>query len=82
MEPGSSPTNPKLVSDSGPSFTLRSMANGKAWSCTPSGQQNGTFAGSCQAADDAAAATPATEFTFDTKLNLLEISQHWECSGS
>ncbi|KAK4119468.1 hypothetical protein N657DRAFT_581657 [Parathielavia appendiculata] len=80
MEPGSSPTNPKIVSDSGPSFTLRSLALGGELSCATSGQQNGTFVGACRFAD--AAARTTGEFSFDPKLNMLVISQQWRCDDS
>jgi hypothetical protein len=82
MQPGSSPTDPKLTSDTGPSFTLRSMASGNLFSCANSGKQNGTFEGDCQSQSASAMATPETKFTFDPKLNILEISQHWKCSDS
>ncbi len=78
MEPGSSPSDPKLASDTGPSFTLRSVASGSLFSCTNSGKQNGTFDGACQSS----ATAPATKFSFDPKLNILKISEHWQCSDS
>jgi hypothetical protein len=79
-EPGSSPTDPKIVSDSGPSFTLKSLAIGSELSCATFGQQNGTFVGDCKSAD--APASTTGDFTFDPKLNILEISQTWKCDDS
>ncbi|KAK3303752.1 uncharacterized protein B0T15DRAFT_577029 [Chaetomium strumarium] len=79
MEPGSSPTSPKVVSDTGPSFSLRNLADGGQLSCTPSGQSNGTIAGACQASSGTGT---SANFTFDTKLNMLEISQQWKCDSS
>ncbi|GAB1312826.1 Ig-like domain-containing protein [Madurella fahalii] len=81
MEPGSSPTNPKLVSDSGPSFTLRSMTNNNVFSCAPVEQQNNTFIGECQSANNETASI-STEFTFDAELNILHVAQHWDCGDS
>ncbi|KAK4150821.1 hypothetical protein C8A00DRAFT_17694 [Chaetomidium leptoderma] len=86
MEPGSSPADPKLVSDTGPSFALESVTSGDTFSCTPSeDSQNGTFVGACQSQSQSAAgdATNTTAaFRFDAKLNMLEISQQWECSDA
>lgn len=76
MEPGSSPTDAELLSDSGPSFSLTNMANGDVFSCTPGEKQNGTFVGACEPAE---AAGTTADFLFDPKLNMLEISQRWEC---
>jgi hypothetical protein len=36
--------------------------------------------GACKAAD--AAASTSADFTFDPKLNILEISQSWKCDDS
>ncbi|KAK4236572.1 hypothetical protein C8A03DRAFT_35511 [Achaetomium macrosporum] len=79
MEPGSSPTNPKVVSDTGPSFSLRNLADGSQLSCTPSGQNNGIFVGACQGSSGTGT---SADFSFDTKLNMLDISQHWKCDDS
>jgi hypothetical protein len=78
MEPGSSPTNPKLVSDSGPSFTLQNMASGDVFRCATSGKENATFVGGCQSANGT---TTTAEFQFDSQLNMLEITQHWKCDS-
>jgi hypothetical protein len=79
MEAGSSPTDAELLSDSGPSFSLTNMANGDAFSCTPGEKQNGTFVGACESADGAGT---TADFLFDPMLNMLEVSQHWECDDS
>ncbi|AEO63837.1 8a6155d9-adbd-4eaf-95f6-142ba3150200 [Thermothielavioides terrestris] len=79
MEPGSSPTDPKLVFDSGPSFELVSIPDGGLLNCTTSGNHTGTFVGTCQAAGST---STSADFTFDPKLNMLEITQHSECSNS
>jgi hypothetical protein len=79
MEPGASPTDPKLSSDTGPSFTLKSSANGNTFNCSPSEGEDGTFVGSCTPAEGA---TTTADFRFDPVLNMLEISEHWACEDS
>lgn len=78
MVPGSSPTNPQVISDTGPSFSLRSLVTGSVAACTNSGNKNGTFSGTCQSQP----ADTTTNFSFDTKLNMLEVSQSWKCDSS
>ena len=70
---------PNVVSDTGPTFTLENLASGIVVSCAPSGQENSTFVGTCESADEAE--TVSTEFSFDTNLNILEFSQQWECDS-
>lgn len=76
MEPGNSPTDPKLISDTGPSFSLRSMVNGDLFNCT----QSEANAGTCESSDAAEGTT--VDFLFDPKLNMLKISQHSQCDES
>ncbi|KAK3900478.1 hypothetical protein C8A05DRAFT_45685 [Staphylotrichum tortipilum] len=80
MTPGSSPTNPLVVADTGPSFSLRSLVTGSVATCTNTGSKNGIFEGTCQSQPDDA--TTTTKFSFDTKLNMLDVSQSWKCDGS
>ncbi|KAK0710276.1 hypothetical protein B0T26DRAFT_787726 [Lasiosphaeria miniovina] len=82
MAPGSSApdsTRP-LPADTGPSFALTNLADGSAFSCAPSGQKNGTFEGTCKSAAAATGTTAA--FTFDPVLNMVQVSQHWDCGDS
>jgi len=69
------------AADTGPSFTLRSVANSDVFTCTPSGQQNSSFTGTCTASA-AGNATSTAKFAFDPKLEMLQITQHWSCGGS
>lgn len=57
-------------SDTGPSFTLKNMANSDVFNCAPLAHENGTFAGNCEwaGAGNATDATTAT-FTFDPQLD-------------
>ncbi|KAK3368477.1 hypothetical protein B0H63DRAFT_534716 [Podospora didyma] len=77
LVPGSSDI--KASSDTGPSFTLTSLANAAVVSCATSGRgQNSTFVGSCKPTGSGSSTT-ATSFSFDPKLFMLTISQHWDC---
>ncbi|KAI2465374.1 hypothetical protein F4781DRAFT_438848 [Annulohypoxylon bovei var. microspora] len=77
--PGSSSATPD--SDTGPSFTLKNMANKDVFDCSTSGSKNSTFDGTCQAAPEGNSTTTA-EFHFDSQLDILTITQHWNCSDS
>jgi len=70
--------------DSGPSFTLRSLAGGRdVFDCKPSGRTNGTWVGACApatAGNGTAAATTSASFKFDPRLDILTLSQRWNCS--
>ncbi|KAI1086026.1 hypothetical protein F5B19DRAFT_201393 [Rostrohypoxylon terebratum] len=77
--PGSSSITPD--SDTGPSFTLRNMANKDVFNCSTSGNENGTFDGTCQSASEGNSSTTA-EFIFDSRLDILTITQNWDCSDS
>ncbi|KAK3356571.1 hypothetical protein B0T25DRAFT_589151 [Lasiosphaeria hispida] len=77
MPPGAA----NLRSDTGPSFTLRDMANNGVFSCVTSGVKNSIFEGACKSTSLAISTTTA-KFLFDPKLNLLTITQHWECGNS
>jgi hypothetical protein len=82
LAPGSLPlglANPP-PSDTGPSFTLRSIANNDVFSCVTSVRQNNTFDGACKAA--IGSSSIATEFRFDSELNILTIYERWDCDRS
>lgn len=71
--PGSTSTPP---SDTGPSFTLTSMVNNEVFKCTTLGKQSSAFTGLCE--------SPASEstqisFEFDPELNILTVSQYFNC---
>ncbi|KAK7755744.1 hypothetical protein SLS62_002357 [Diatrype stigma] len=86
LPPGSAPSDPPK-SDTGPSFTLRSMASADVFDCAAASEGAGgeeeddTFAGVCTAAGEGETASTA-EFSFDRELNLLTVTQHWECEDS
>ncbi|KAI0432747.1 hypothetical protein F5Y09DRAFT_353053 [Xylaria sp. FL1042] len=79
LTPGD-PISPPAM-DSGPSFTLRNMANGGMFDCTPGNKtQDNIFDGSCtQAASTSMATNTKASFQFDPVLDMLAITQHWEC---
>ncbi len=83
MDPGSSMPGSKTppLSDTGPSFMLTNMANSDVFNCTTSGKQNSTFDGSCKPAS-AATSSSTAKFHFDPELDMLEITQHWNCGNS
>ncbi|KAK2603300.1 hypothetical protein N8I77_009766 [Diaporthe amygdali] len=77
--PGSSLSDPPKA-DTGPAFVLRNMRTREAesFSCTNSGKiEDEKFTGTCVAADQASLST--AEFVFDRKLDMLTITQHWQC---
>jgi hypothetical protein len=81
--PGDITTPPAM--DSGPSFTLRNMANGGVFKCAPSGNKTeaNIFDGACtQAAGAGALATTTAAFQFDPALDLLSVTQRWECGNT
>ncbi|OTB03258.1 hypothetical protein M426DRAFT_12842 [Hypoxylon sp. CI-4A] len=77
--PGS--TDPP-TSDSGPSFTLRNMANTDVFDCVSQGSRNRntTFDGTCSSAEENP--TTAAEFRFDSTLDVLSVTQNWSCDDS
>ncbi|KAI3319777.1 hypothetical protein HD806DRAFT_249653 [Xylariaceae sp. AK1471] len=80
LTPGDTVTPPSM--DSGPSFTLRNMANGGVFKCAPSGNKTEAdiFNGACtQTAGVGAIANTIAAFQFDPALDMLAITQHWEC---
>ncbi|KAI1097559.1 hypothetical protein F4804DRAFT_167063 [Jackrogersella minutella] len=79
MVPGAPSATPE--SDTGPSFTLRNMANTDVFNCSTSGNQNSTFDGTCRSAAEHNPTTTAS-FRFDTQRDILTITQHWNCSDS
>lgn len=49
-----------------------------SFTCTTSGGvEDESFNGTCVAADQASAST--AEFVFDRKLDMLTVTQHWQC---
>ncbi|KAK0649937.1 hypothetical protein B0T16DRAFT_326382 [Cercophora newfieldiana] len=81
MSPGSSTPGAPLVSDTGPSFTLRSLPANTTFSCTTSKQLNSTFEGACKS-DGATASASSVDFSFDSKINILKFSERSDCGGS
>lgn len=83
LPPGSSSSDPP-TSDTGPTFVIRNMRNRAdvdIFACSSSGDaEDDKFTGNCTAADERAAST--AKFTFDRQLNLLTITQHWECGDA
>ncbi|KAI1408008.1 hypothetical protein F5Y13DRAFT_205208 [Hypoxylon sp. FL1857] len=79
MVPGSSSSVPQ--SDTGPSFVLRNMANTDLFNCTTAGIQNNAFDGACKLATEGNTTTTAA-FHFDPQLDILTVTQHWNCSDS
>ncbi|KAI1077114.1 hypothetical protein F5B20DRAFT_553234 [Whalleya microplaca] len=75
--PGSSSPS----SDTGPSFTLRNMANTDVFDCSTSGSQDSTFDGTCTPVAEGNSTTTAT-FTFDPQLDILIVTQSWDCGDS
>ncbi|KAL2168423.1 hypothetical protein VTG60DRAFT_7284 [Thermothelomyces hinnuleus] len=86
MDPGATPTDPNAIhADTGPSFTLRSRATGYAFRCSPSAPHDGIFVGPCSSADNGTTTTTTTttaSFVFDSRLNILQVSERWACDDS
>ncbi|KAL2174012.1 uncharacterized protein P884DRAFT_302945 [Thermothelomyces heterothallicus CBS 202.75] len=85
MDPGATQTDPNAIhADTGPSFTLRSRATGFAFRCSPSAPHDGIFAGPCSPADNGTTTTTTTtaSFVFDSRLNILQVSERWACDDS
>lgn len=79
LTPGQPATPPSM--DSGPSFTLRNMANDGVFDCTPGNKTaDNVFDGTCTPADGTAANTKAS-FRFDPNLDMLVVTQNWECGA-
>ncbi|KAI1147924.1 hypothetical protein F4825DRAFT_124451 [Nemania diffusa] len=86
LTPGAPVTTPP-PGDSGPSFTLRNLANGGVFECAPGHKTaENVFDGVCAPA--AAGAGPAAEantkasFRFDPVLDMLVVTQNWACGGT
>ncbi|KAJ8124033.1 hypothetical protein ONZ43_g147 [Nemania bipapillata] len=79
LTPGEPVTPPPM--DSGPSFTLRNLANGGVFECVPGNKtDDNVFEGLCtQAADTGALANTKASFRFDPVLDMLVVTQNWEC---
>ncbi|KAK0672424.1 hypothetical protein QBC41DRAFT_381237 [Cercophora samala] len=70
---------PKAGTDTGPSFTLKSLGvHGATFTCATTSASVGPFQGECKSDVAKAAAT----FTFDPKLNILTVKQKWDCGNS
>lgn len=79
LSPGSSSSDPPKA-DTGPKFVLRNMQNTRAdtFNCTNSGEvSDEKFTGTCVAVGQASPST--VEFIFDRKLDMLTVTQHWQC---
>lgn len=82
LPPGSSLSDPPK-GDTGPSFVLRNMRNRATDSlnCTNTGiVEDEKFTGTCATTDEASTST--ADFVFDRKLNMLTVSQRWQCDGA
>ncbi|GAW27392.1 putative UPF0061 protein [Rosellinia necatrix] len=78
LTPGDPVTPPPM--DSGPSFKLRNLASGDAFECVPGNKtEDNVFDGLCTQA--AAAASTRASFRFDPMLDILVVTQHWECGA-
>ncbi|KAL2182250.1 hypothetical protein L209DRAFT_796099 [Thermothelomyces heterothallicus CBS 203.75] len=81
MDPGATQTDPNAIhADTSPSFTLRSRATGFAFRCSPSAPHGGIFVGPCSPADNGT--TTTASFVFDSRLNILQVSERWACDDS
>ncbi|KAK5655223.1 hypothetical protein OQA88_6122 [Cercophora sp. LCS_1] len=81
MTPGTAAPDKPLPLDSGPTFTLRSVSNNATSSCTTVTRTNGVFEGACKIGKPLGW-KQETSFTFDPKLNVLELSQLSACDDS
>ncbi|KAI0903329.1 hypothetical protein F4823DRAFT_299681 [Ustulina deusta] len=81
LTPGDPATPPSM--DSGPSFTLRNMANGGVFECTPGNKtEDNIFDGVCsQDGSVSTAAITKASFQFDPVLDMLLVTQRWECGA-
>ncbi|KAI0104339.1 heterokaryon incompatibility protein-domain-containing protein [Nemania sp. FL0031] len=81
LTPGDPITPPP--GDSGPSFTLRNLANGGVFDCAPGNKtEDNVFDGVCTAAAGANVATNTkASFRFDPILDMLVVTQKWECGA-
>ncbi|KAI0206572.1 hypothetical protein F4808DRAFT_466587 [Astrocystis sublimbata] len=74
---GDTTSAPKV--DSGPSFTLRNLANGGVFECAPGAKgDDNVFNGNCKQAEGA---DTEAVFRFDPVLDMLSITQSWECGA-
>jgi hypothetical protein len=69
------PGTTKEVNDTGPSFTLRNMANSDVFRCATTGKKGDVFEGTCSG--DAKGTT--AKFTFEPKGYFLTLTQSWSC---
>jgi hypothetical protein len=69
------------AADTGPSFKLHAMVTGETFTCNPSedGRQ-GVFEGTCKRGSDFSRTT--AKFRFDSRSNLLNVTQYWNCGNS
>ncbi|KAI1122289.1 hypothetical protein F5Y10DRAFT_271253 [Nemania abortiva] len=81
LTPGDPVTPPPM--DSGPSFTLRNLANGGVFDCAPGNRtEDIVFDGVCTPAAGASAVeNTKASFRFDPVLDMLVITQNWECGA-
>ncbi|KAI2631580.1 hypothetical protein GGS26DRAFT_100816 [Hypomontagnella submonticulosa] len=79
MVPGSPDATP--LTDSGPSFTLRNMANTDVFNCSTNGNQRETIDGTCQLTSEGNITTIAW-FRFEPRRDVIVISQRWYCPDS
>ncbi|KAI1742799.1 hypothetical protein F4680DRAFT_463765 [Xylaria scruposa] len=81
LAPGDPASPPSM--DSGPSFTLHNLANGAVFECQPGNKtEENVFDGTCtQAAGANVAANTEATFRFDPVLDMLFITQKWDCGA-
>ncbi|KAJ2992200.1 hypothetical protein NUW58_g2244 [Xylaria curta] len=78
LTPGNPVTPPPM--DSGPAFTLRNMANGDVFECAPEKKtEENVFGGAC--IHTSVSASTKASFRFDPALDLLVVTQSWECGA-
>ncbi|KAI1258735.1 hypothetical protein F5Y18DRAFT_444019 [Xylariaceae sp. FL1019] len=81
LAPGSTTSSPS--SDTGPSFTLRNLANNGVFNCTPSPEAaENVFQGNCTAAGASSPYVTSASFQFDPELDILSITERYTCGGS
>ncbi|KAI0418794.1 heterokaryon incompatibility protein-domain-containing protein [Xylaria grammica] len=81
LTPGDPATPPP--EDSGPSFTLRNLANGNIFECVPGNKtEDSVFEGACtQAAGQSTPTNAKASFRFDPVLDMLVVTESWDCGA-
>ncbi|KAI0864800.1 hypothetical protein F4860DRAFT_380741 [Xylaria cubensis] len=81
LTPGDPSSPPQM--DSGPSFSLHNLANGGVFECVPGNKtEENVFDGTCtQTAGANVAANTEATFRFDPVLDMLFVTQNWNCGA-